>query len=680
MLQYFDTLTDDSGNSLLGATLAVTNYPSGSAATIYSTNGTANPIANATVSADITGQVNFFLPDGVYIFTYAYKGTQYKVRSPVQIIDPAGFVAISDSGGSANVYQLTSQLLPAQLYSGMKVEMLAAHTNTGASTLVVNGSAATPIRQPGGSVLAAGMVQANGLVRLEYDGTQFQLIGSQSQPFFGQTAAEQALSIVPTNFSAQEGWVTRYGADPSGATDSTTACQTACNVITQKGGGTVWFPAGTYLLNRNIFIGANTTVAGEGVSSLIKANPVYIGVNGGSYASLTSPLFMNKNYAASALTDTDIVIRDLSFNWGSVTISGGGAHSINLRFVDRVTIYNVFSQNGENVTALLNCRDTLTLSCHGFNCSNAYFDHWDGIQSATVAFCSCRHTPGSNTVQGIQFTGQGSYGDSAAAANFLVMGNRLFSINSTGQQASAIICNANGAASTSARMISIGNYVDTADNGIVYQGLLGNCLSKGDYLRNVTALPLFFHADASGSPNNCRVISLTMEDCNHIAGNIALCSVAGTNHRIEDLYVFNPGGVNYALICYFTATATNCFISIANAPNGTGGFRMQNSGTNCKAYDKNDADQPIALTTPTIASAATIAVTTPSARISGTTTITTITPPPGVKDSGGQVVLIPTGLWSTNTGGNIALASTAVVNKALTMTWDPFASLWYPSY
>ena len=82
---------------------------------------------------------------------------------------------------------------------------------------------------------------------------------------------------------------------------------------------------------------------------------------------------------------------------------------------------------------------------------------------------------------------------------------------------------------------------------------------------------------------------------------------------------------------------------------------------------------------PTIASAATIAPTTAVSFISGTTTINTITPPPTLV-GGGQITLIPTGLWATGTSGNIALATTAVVSKALILTYDATTAKWYPSY
>lgn len=83
---------------------------------------------------------------------------------------------------------------------------------------------------------------------------------------------------------------------------------------------------------------------------------------------------------------------------------------------------------------------------------------------------------------------------------------------------------------------------------------------------------------------------------------------------------------------------------------------------------------------PTIASAGTIAPTVGITFISGVTTISTITPPSPISAGGGQITLIPTGIFATNTAGNIALVSTAVVSKALIMTYDTTTGKWYPSY
>lgn len=207
MQQFIDTLTDVAGNSLLGATLTVTNYPSGTLATIYSANGTAAPIANSVVAADITGQVSFYVPDGAYILTYAYKSTVYKVRSPVEMFDAMALVTVVDTG-AANAYVVTDQRLPAQLYAGLKVKVQITHANTAASTLNVNSTGAQPIQFAGGAAIGTGTLALNGLYLFEWTGTAWQILAGVplSGSIIGgilwpQTAAEASASITPTTIS-----------------------------------------------------------------------------------------------------------------------------------------------------------------------------------------------------------------------------------------------------------------------------------------------------------------------------------------------------------------------------------------------------------------------------------------------------------------------------------------------
>ena len=46
----------------------------------------------------------------------------------------------------------------------------------------------------------------------------------------------------------------------------------------------------------------------------------------------------------------------------------------------------------------------------------------------------------------------------------------------------------------------------------------------------------------------------------------------------------------------------------------------------------------------------------------------------------GMICLIPTGTFTWTAAGNIALAGTAVVGKALYFTYLPSTAKWYPSY
>jgi hypothetical protein len=87
-----------------------------------------------------------------------------------------------------------------------------------------------------------------------------------------------------------------------------------------------------------------------------------------------------------------------------------------------------------------------------------------------------------------------------------------------------------------------------------------------------------------------------------------------------------------------------------------------------------------AASAPTIASASTIAPTKPITFISGTTPIGTITVPSPISAGGGQITLIPTGIFVVGNSGNVALTTTAVVSKALIYTYDVTTNKWYPSY
>ena len=335
MQQFFDTLTDDSGNSLLGATVAVTAYPGGGAASIYSTNGTASPIANSTVIADITGQVSFYAPDGAYILTYVYKGTQYKVRSPVQILDPISFLAMTDSG-AVNAYVVTDSRIAAQLVPGMKIEFKALATNSGASTLVINGGGAQPIRQPGGGALAAGMIQANGLVRVEWDGTQWQLIGSQSQPFYATFPAETNASVVPANTSYPPLNYYRYGGDGLGGANDAAAYATIALVVAQLAtpggiGGYNNVPAQTYRTTTNFSSGLaagtwTTMVPAANMAEVGAAYDVHVYVNNNGVDVLAS------SAAVNAVAKSAATAASPSIATNSTTTQANGIGVISMRY------------------------------------------------------------------------------------------------------------------------------------------------------------------------------------------------------------------------------------------------------------------------------------------------------------------------------------------------------------
>lgn len=101
-----------------------------------------------------------------------------------------------------------------------------------------------------------------------------------------------------------------------------------------------------------------------------------------------------------------------------------------------------------------------------------------------------------------------------------------------------------------------------------------------------------------------------------------------------------------------------------------------------KATRSNDQTfRTTAKKAPTLASATTLAPTVPVTFVSGTTAIVNITVPTRIgRSGGGQITLLPTGIFTWTAAGNIALAGTAVVGKALTFNYDKGTAKWYPNY
>jgi hypothetical protein len=80
-----------------------------------------------------------------------------------------------------------------------------------------------------------------------------------------------------------------------------------------------------------------------------------------------------------------------------------------------------------------------------------------------------------------------------------------------------------------------------------------------------------------------------------------------------------------------------------------------------------------------VASASSITPTGAIFHVTGTTTVNTVVVPAGIQ-SGGQITIIPDGVFTLGTTGNISVGGTSVVGKALILTWDATAVKWYLSY
>jgi hypothetical protein len=159
--------------------------------------------------------------------------------------------------------------------------------------------------------------------------------------------------------------------------------------------------------------------------------------------------------------------------------------------------------------------------------------------------------------------------------------------------------------------------------------------------------------------------------------NIATGGVSGSTTQVTIGSPSGTSGVNINGVT--THSAAVKFNGALQSGSGTTNITLTNNGPTMNGTTTMGI-VATAQTAGTIASAATIAPTNPITFVSGNTQITTITPPSGIATYGGQITLIPIGTWTTATGGNIGLATTAVTNKALIMTYDAGTTKWYPSY
>ena len=122
----------------------------------------------------------------------------------------------------------------------------------------------------------------------------------QDFSFAGYRRGELPLPVTPPGLTYNA--VTGYGADPTGAVDSTVAIQNAINAAASAGGGIVWLPAGTYRISPQgsnshcLQIAASGVVlrgAGTGLTHLLNTQTVMrdksiLSVTGPSSAAWTS--------------------------------------------------------------------------------------------------------------------------------------------------------------------------------------------------------------------------------------------------------------------------------------------------------------------------------------------------------------------------------------------------------
>lgn len=220
-------------------------------------------------------------------------------------------------------------------------------------------------------------------------------------------------------------------------------------------------------------------------------------------------------------------------------------------------------------------------------------------------------------------------------------------------------------------------------------GSTERCLTTAAFFQNVTNLSYWDHYMEQAVALSPAIIIQGSQVYARLTHSGANCDIQlGSNTTIE--IEGWDSGVNHLLGADGTQTVTikGCTFPAAgnSVPGNFASFTAEGSVYNGVTFNYRPDSIAVskaygtAQAAPTIASASTIAPVNPIVFVSGTAAIQNITPPPAFALGGGQITLIPTGLFTINNAGNVQIASTAVVSKALIMTYDVNTARWYPSY
>lgn len=319
--------TDNNGNPAVGYQLFTYQAGTSTKLSTYTNSGGGTANDNPTI-LDYRGEANIWIPPNV-----SYK---YVLAPPTDTDPPSNAIWTVDNvvnsqlltlfggvdTGSANAYVLTFDANFSAYTDGIVIYWIPANTNTGASTINVNGLGAVPIVNQDGSALYLGQLTAGQFAEIAYNGSSFYLISFKQLPTINTQDADYTFVLGDANN------IVRH-------TDNTN------RTYTIPTNSTAAFPVGTSIeiinqssYNLTISPAIGVTFYPFGSGSLTSL-PVTIGVGTSCYITKTD----TNTWIQSTLTG-------ISYQYSSFTATTGGLTAIHTGPV-------VYRRVGENVSLYL---------------------------------------------------------------------------------------------------------------------------------------------------------------------------------------------------------------------------------------------------------------------------------------------------------------------------------------
>lgn len=229
-----------------------------------------------------------------------------------------------------------------------------------------------------------------------------------------------AVAATPPAGGATE--VRSFGATCNGTADDTRALQAAADAV-PAGGGRLAFPAGaTCRIHATIRVHSHTHVEGNG-ATLLALQPWDRGTARYGYA-----LLENVHYDAPAVTDTDISVDGMKFDYGDFgpahKYPAGGGHALRFQMASNLSVTNsVFQIRGsEDAIAGLDVHNMRVEGNRAYGFVNCAYDFWEGSSDVSVIG---NYAETERSAQIVNFNPEGDIGKGLHAQNFLLAGNTL---------------------------------------------------------------------------------------------------------------------------------------------------------------------------------------------------------------------------------------------------------------
>lgn len=370
--------------------------------------------------------------------------------------------------------------------------------------------------------------------------------------YYARTAAEIAAGVTPTNYAYAPGDVRRYGADPTGVADSTTALQNCANGC----GGVMTYPQGaTFLVSGQITTPANTVMYGNGSTINAPTTGFHVFVCKG--ATIIEKLNFTRNAAAQNTSwkavnadnflnampaNTRVIVRDCMITNFDIGVYCDGGASQNIIYAEVSGCRVVINTSGTG--GLSSVRPTVNLN----NCAvavirdNPLLDASDRVNDVNNIYCigSSKVTISNNYL----FSGVTKVVSSAS--------NSVFQATIDRNRFLGIPWILVGADTNPVRAVEItDNYFDTpvtqaVDVGCILLGSYTSAVVTGDSIESIVVKGNYIR----NAPCSVYYISLTAGNslgCVNLTGNRyqnASASSAGTYPVVN----YNAVGSTYRLL------------------------------------------------------------------------------------------------------------------------------------